>query len=259
MTINIDHLSVSNLSSFVKCPRAWKFNYLDRVPREENKYAVVGKAIHWGFEKWGLCKMAGSTYEKLEMIVEVEMYCKDAGYWNDEISGQIRICVDAFYCDLPHDVFAVEEEFNIVLEEGMPPINGFIDRIDLLENGEYRIVDYKTGKVPRPQWFNDNFQLETYALYVQEKYGKLPAQAQFHYVGQGRTKNRPFKIVSQDITEETVAIARNKMIGIWHEIKESDFPCGKFDNSFFCNVYCQYGTGHAKLCDPLLEGWKRKL
>jgi len=44
-------------------------------------------------------------------------------------------------------------------------LHGYVDRLDVAPTGEVRIVDYKTGKSPKPGWEDKAFfQLRVYAL-----------------------------------------------------------------------------------------------
>jgi len=44
-------------------------------------------------------------------------------------------------------------------------LHGYVDRLDVAPTGEVRIVDYKTGKSPKPGWEEKAlFQLRVYAL-----------------------------------------------------------------------------------------------
>ena len=44
-------------------------------------------------------------------------------------------------------------------------LHGYVDRLDVAPSGEVRIIDYKTGKSPKPGWDDKAlFQLRVYAL-----------------------------------------------------------------------------------------------
>ena len=72
-------------------------------------------------------------------------------------------------------------------------LHGYVDRLDIAASGEVRIVDYKTGKAPKPGWENKAlFQLRVYALLYWKTSGTLPRLLQLIYLGDGKViKNNP--------------------------------------------------------------------
>jgi putative RecB family exonuclease len=72
-------------------------------------------------------------------------------------------------------------------------LHGYVDRLDIAPTGEVRIVDYKTGKSPKPGWEEKAlFQLRVYALLYWKSTGVLPRLLQLIYLGDGRmVKSNP--------------------------------------------------------------------
>jgi len=44
--MNLDHLSYSSISSYLMCPRAWRFHYIEQVPAPTSPALVFGSAFH---------------------------------------------------------------------------------------------------------------------------------------------------------------------------------------------------------------------
>ena len=64
-------------------------------------------------------------------------------------------------------------------------LRGIIDRVDVAPTGEVRIVDYKTGKAPRPEYAEGAlFQMKFYALVVWRLKRRRPAPAAAGLSGQ---------------------------------------------------------------------------
>ena len=63
-------------------------------------------------------------------------------------------------------------------------VNGVIDRLEKTPEGEYVVIDYKTGGKNKKVDARNSPQLNLYALALKENpdYGKLPAKAVFFYV-----------------------------------------------------------------------------
>ena len=79
----------------------------------------------------------------------------------------------------PNTIVNLEMKFSIHV--GGYQINGVIDRIEQTPDGDYKIIDYKTGHTT-PSKVPDNLQLNIYCMAIQEKFGKLPTRASFFYV-----------------------------------------------------------------------------
>ena len=78
---------------------------------------------------------------------------------------------------------AVEEDFAIKRKNVV--INGRIDKIEKNDNGEYELVDYKTGKTVKKEVdLVSDVQLNVYAAAMKEnpKFGKLPVKATLMYL-----------------------------------------------------------------------------
>ena len=66
-------------------------------------------------------------------------------------------------------------------------LHGYVDRLDVAATGEVRIVDYKTGKAPKPGWEEKAlFQLRIYALLYWKNHGVIPRLLQLIYLGDSK-------------------------------------------------------------------------
>jgi putative RecB family exonuclease len=81
---------------------------------------------------------------------------------------------------------AAREEFvEWQLEDG-PLLRGVIDRVDVAPDGSIRVVDYKTGKSPSPQYGSQaKFQMRFYALLVERLRGRRASVLQLLYLKDG--------------------------------------------------------------------------
>lgn len=61
--------------------------------------------------------------------------------------------------------------------------NGFIDRVDINEKGDYRVVDYKTSKKTYDRGkLTTSLQFGVYALAIYKMFGKLPVEYLYRFV-----------------------------------------------------------------------------
>ena len=78
-------------------------------------------------------------------------------------------------------------------------VKGYIDRIEQTPDGEYVVVDFKTGSKPVPdeKFCASDIQLNLYCLAIKEMFGRLPQRASFYYI-------KDDKMVDYFPTEETI-------------------------------------------------------
>ena len=69
------------------------------------------------------------------------------------------------------------------LDEGGLVLRGYVDRLDVAPTGEVRVVDYKTGSIPRAAYeAKALFQLKFYALVLWRTRGTVPHQLKLMYL-----------------------------------------------------------------------------
>jgi hypothetical protein len=179
-------LSASSLKVASLCLMRWKAEYLDRTPSfSTHTAAEVGSTFHLACERyvekcyierthepsWNLLKdLLGIAFIEIFKSQdlsrpEYQDALKLAKRWHDRTSFE------------GVEVMSVEKKETITIEgvhDGQVvkvPFNYIIDRVDRLGPGEYRVVDYKTQRVPmRSEELHDNVQARAYALAVQIKY-----------------------------------------------------------------------------------------
>jgi putative RecB family exonuclease len=78
-----------------------------------------------------------------------------------------------------------EELVEVTLPDGLL-LRGFVDRLDVAPSGALRVVDYKTGSMPREAFENKAlFQMKFYALVLWRTRGVVAAQLKLIYLGDG--------------------------------------------------------------------------
>jgi len=94
-------------------------------------------------------------------------------------------------------------------------LHGYVDRLDIAPTGEVRIIDYKTGKSPKPGWEDKAlFQLRVYALLYWREHKVLPKLLQLIYLGNSNLlKNSP--------TESDLLSTEKTLISIASSISEA--------------------------------------
>jgi RecB family exonuclease len=109
----------------------------------------------------------------------------------------------------------LEKGFNIKV--GDYTLRGVIDRVDPAEEGKWRIIDYKTGKVKEKISFEDKKQLLIYQLAAKEIFQAETESLQFYYLNE----NKP---LSFQATESDLVKVKSWIVETADAIKSSDFP-----------------------------------
>lgn len=154
--------------------------------------------------------------------------------------AQVRALVNQYFAmENPTRLqpYAREQLINVEITDRIA-LRGFIDRVDKAPNGALRVVDYKTGKSPRPRFIEDKlFQMRFYALLLDKSGEGLPARTQLVFLGDGRT-------LTFDPTREQIDAFEHFLVGLWSEIEHAArthmFPPKKQPLCKWCGVsqYC---------------------
>jgi len=166
-------LSASAVKTYDQCPRKYFYTYIERAARKEWDHFDLGNLCHKtleifhtiymeeGTNKKSLASLMGRSFEEArkeykhvtyDMMAEAKDLC--AGY------------LDKMKLDGMPIVKGVETSFNFNIGENIK-LRGFLDRLDLMKDGRFHIVDYKTTKNTK---YLDEFQLLVYGLWLQTKY-----------------------------------------------------------------------------------------
>ncbi|GAA4285534.1 RecB family exonuclease [Brevibacterium daeguense] len=218
-------LSPSRANDFLQCPLKFRFRSVDRLPEPPSPAAFKGTLVHAVLEQLFDAESERRTYETALALLPgcyeqltsatpelAEMYPDEQAVRT--LLGEAAALLRAYFgLELPDRLEPAEREsfVTVTLDSGLE-LRGFIDRVDVAPGGQVRLVDYKTGKQPRPQYGREaDFQMRFYALLRYRRDGVLVHTLQLMYLGSGSIKS--YRPTLADI-ERTEAEVR----GIWDEI-----------------------------------------
>lgn len=174
------------------------------LPRKEDPFGVAetGTMAHSVLEAFYALPPDKRTYQAAEPLLE-EVLAKSIpesrfGDSTEATRDLVRPKVLAgfetiFDIETPSevDVFALESPIKWGTEINGIPVVGFIDRVDNLDNGGLRVIDYKSGKVKSPGYYGDPHgdQTRLYKLAKEAELGVEVSEAKLYYTAHSKSRN----------------------------------------------------------------------
>lgn len=228
-------LSPSRVNDFTNCPQLYKYRSILNLPEEISLDAERGKLVHSVLEDLfevprpdrdhahAIALLPDAWQRQIADKPELAALVTNQQEWMDRAESLLQTY---FTLENPTTFDATYRELH--LEKDFTEqiyLHGYVDRLDVAPTGEVRIVDYKTGKSPKPGWEEKAlFQLRVYALLYWRNEGVLPRLLQLLYLGDGNTvKSSP----TEKELEATERILRNIGDEILTAIDTDFFPTKK--------------------------------
>jgi putative RecB family exonuclease len=200
-------LSPSRAADFKTCPLLYRFRTIDRLPERKSLAALRGTLVHTVLEKLydlparqrtvhSAQELVAPAWEELRADPEVAELFAEGGAADDDPSGQSLEAWLASAGRLVEAYFSLEDPSRIepegreqLVEVTLPDgllLRGYVDRLDVAPNGALRVVDYKTGSMPREAFEGKAlFQMKFYALVLWRTRGVVASQLKLLYLGNG--------------------------------------------------------------------------
>jgi len=231
--------SASQFTTYKRCPRIYKYNYVYRIPTLPKPYFDLGGTVHNVIEELSKKIMEGEPIDIHLAIRYLKAFWKGEGYTTEKAEREamddaVEI-LDTFIQEQQNmgtTIVEAEKNFTIKLEKYS--IRGFIDRVDK-DGDDYIIWDYKTSKTPMSEnELRKDFQLLIYDMAVQQLFGKRPKQVGLWYLRQNK------KVVIEPKDEEIQKI-KDQILETITKIMDEDFTpkpgweCGNCDYAILCD------------------------
>jgi putative RecB family exonuclease len=225
-------LSPSKASAFTDCPLAFRYSIIDRLPEPPSPHAVKGTLVHAALERLFWDQLPG------ERTIETALGALDAA-WEaiqddpefvglgldieeaSEFRADAEVLVHNYFrIEDPNAVRAVGVELGLETQMGSMVLRGIIDRLDVTEDGELVVVDYKTGRAPGAQFEKSRLNgVHTYALLCERVLGQPPSQVKLLYL------RDPVAIIATP-TEQSIRGHGQRTTAVWSAIERA---CEKED------------------------------
>jgi putative RecB family exonuclease len=218
-------LSPSRAADFTQCPLMYRYRAIDRLPEPPSAAATLGTLVHAVLEDlFGLPAEQRDEAAAIAMLLPrweamlderpelASLHTSDAAeaQWLGDARERVRT-----YFELENPARIEPDGREVLVEvqlEGGPLMRGIIDRVDVAADGSIRIIDYKSGRSPMPQYSQTaKFQMRFYALAVERLRERRPSLMRLLYLRDGvHIDLRP--------TDEDMASVEHEVRELWRSI-----------------------------------------
>lgn len=219
-------LSPSAVSEYENCPQLYKYRKIEKLPEPPSLDAERGTLVHTILQDLFEIPASGRTPQaaidllpsrwatQLEGKPALLEMVTNEKEWLDRASALLSTY---FTLENPTTFEATHREMHLENDfDSNVYLHGYVDRLDVAPTGEVRIVDYKTGKAPKPGWEEKAlFQLRVYALLYWKNTGVLPRLLQLIYLGDGKViKSNPTMAEIESAEKVLRRVAKDIFISI---------------------------------------------
>lgn len=215
-------LSPSRVNDFSTCPQLYKYRAIDQLPESISLDAERGTLLHTVLERLFDSPVPDRTSETAKQILPL--------HWNDQMEAKPELVAlvtdnkewidranslldNYFLLEEPNSFEPTHRELHLEIDLNEEIyLHGYVDRLDVAGTGEVRIIDYKTGKAPKPGWEEKAlFQLRVYAFIYWRNHGVIPRLLQLIYLGNAQ-------IIRSMPTESDLIATEKTLLRIGDEI-----------------------------------------
>ena len=228
-------LSKSKINTYIKCPREFKYRYVDEIEAEPNEYMEIGTKVHLIAENYA--KIYGNNPQE------------NPRYFLDLIARQEKIDINGI--DTHLDSLAsffnrafIENDFKLFSQEeyltdDTHNFSGITDLILETPDGELIVIDYKTGS--SSSFSKCRLELGYYKMLVESNYDRNVISAGIFFTKDNKLRLLHFKdkdnkriyMCNQELDE-----GLDTLYEVRRNVNESKFPKNE---QFLCR-YCTYSS-----------------
>ena len=216
-------LTPSKVATFKECALAFRLSAIDKLPEPPSLQAFKGTLVHRALELLMWEDDAGqrtvsSAFAKLERALEELLVGEEgsalrlSGEELEELVEDARHLVrNYFVLEDPNDVRVIGTELRLQVDLGTR-MRGIIDRLELDQEGQLVVTDYKTGRAPGVSQEQSRLGgVHFYAFLCQQVLGRRPVRVQLFHL------REPIAI-STTPDDQSIAGLERQATAIWAAI-----------------------------------------
>ncbi|MBS1862589.1 MAG: ATP-dependent helicase [Actinobacteria bacterium] len=231
-------LSASDLTLYLTCPLKYKFARVFGIPQEPTINQRFGILMHNVLERFHKePPEPGEELRTLNRLFEAgwrrggfggsddEMQYRDRGrealrlYWERERVAE-------------SEPVWLERKFDFKVADHH--VRGRVDRVDRLPDGDYELIDYKTGERKTEEDLDSDLQLALYRMAAREAWEIEAAYASYDYVLDAEKVAAPTKPDDAERVERTVVTVGEGVLSQDFEPRPSPSVCSWCDYRLVC-------------------------
>lgn len=212
-------LSPSRVSSFTSCPMQFRFASIEKLPEAPGVATTRGSVVHRALELLFVRPALERTPAALDsdLTTALDEYREHPDYAGlrldaaaaDAFDGECRALIERYFAmEDPTTVREIGLELRMEAAVGSLTLRGIIDRLELDDDGELVVTDYKTGRAPSGNYEQKSLSgVHFYSFLCEAVLGRRPARIRLMYLKSGETiETVPSAQSVRFITTRTTAV-----------------------------------------------------
>jgi DNA helicase-2/ATP-dependent DNA helicase PcrA len=232
-------LSASDLTLYLTCPLKYKFGRVFGIPQEPTINQRFGILFHNVLERFHKDPPANESegLRVLNQLFEQGWRRTGFGSTDDELQFRDR-AREALRLYWERERVAEGEpewlERKFDFKVGDHHVRGRVDRVDRLPDGDYELIDYKTGERKSEEDLDSDLQLALYRMAAREAWGIEASTGSYYYVLDGDKVAAPTKPDDAERVERTVLQVGEGILSQDFEPRPSPQVCSWCDYRLIC-------------------------
>ena len=232
-------LSASDLSLYLTCPLKYMFARVFGIPQEPTINQRFGILFHNVLERFHKEPPADPEegLRVLNRLFEAGWRRTGFGSSDDELQfrDRAREALRLYWeneRESEGEPVWLEKKFDFKV--GDHHVRGRVDRVDRLPDGDYELIDYKTGERKTADDLDDDLQLALYRMAAREAWGIEAGTGSYYYVLDGDKVVAPTKPDDAERVERTVLQVGEGILSQDFEPRPSPSVCSWCDYRLIC-------------------------
>jgi DNA helicase II / ATP-dependent DNA helicase PcrA len=235
-------LSASDIETYRSCPLRYKFARVLRIPSELTLDQRFGIVVHQTLERYHSAEADRQALPELLELLDAAWLRAALGDGEEErrLHAKARGALTRYHerlCEGPGHPEWFERPFAFRL--GPHQLRGRVDRVDLLPDGTYELIDYKTGYPRTASELRDDIQLSLYSIAAREAWGLPDTSRSYYYLLDDQKVPVSSDPNGADWVADTVLEVGERILAQDFEPTPSPSVCARCD----FRVVCPYPSG----------------
>jgi DNA helicase-2/ATP-dependent DNA helicase PcrA len=241
-------LSASDIDTYRACPLRYKFGRVLKIPSPQTLHQRFGIAVHQTLERYHAAdrQSMGSPigqHSTVGQMMELFEGCWRRGGFGEsetelELHSKARAALVLYHRHLEaHEAEPVWFERGFSFKLGPHHLRGRVDRVDKLADGNYEMIDYKTGRPRTVEQLRDDVQLSLYAVGARESWQVEAEKLSYYYVLDDLKVPVPSAEMDSDWIARVVEEVGEAIIAQRFEPTPSPSVCGLCDYRIACPAW----------------------